>query len=140
MAQFRFWMKTFDILPLETDEDGYFTIADLDRSGELPLFFQMGTKKPKDETKIGGAAKGNTDVEILMQLTETHPATDNDLNPHYLPNAKVKKQTNYQVEALPDDEFYVDEGLLIDEVTIEAKKLDEWAEYYDDYRLWFWEY
>ena len=124
--------ENFDILPLETDEDGYFTIADLDRSGELPLFFQMGTKKPKDETKIGGAAKGNTDVEILMQLTETHPATDNDLNPHYLPNAKVKKQTNYQVEALPDDEFYVDEGLLIDEVTIEAKKLDEWAEYYDD--------
>ena len=109
--------ENFDILPLETDEDGYFTIADLDRSGELPLFFQMGTKKPKDETKIGGAAKGNTDVEILMQLTETHPATDNDLNPHYLPNAKVKKQTNYQVEALPDDEFYVDEGLLIDAVS-----------------------
>jgi len=33
---------------------------------------------------------------------------------------------------LPNDEFYIDEGLLIDEVTIEAKKLDEWVEYYDD--------
>jgi len=124
--------ENFDILPLETDEEGYFTIDDLDRSGEVPLFFQMGTKKPKDERKIGGAAMGNTDVEILMQLTETHPATDNDLNPHYLAHSTVKGQIDYQAEALPNDEFYIDEGLLIDEVTIEAKKLDEWVEYYDD--------
>jgi len=124
--------ENFDILPLETDEEGYFTIDDLDRSGEVPLFFQMGTKKPKDERKIGGAAMGNTDVEILMQLTETHPATDNDLNPHYLAHSKVKGQIDYRAEVLPNDEFYIDEGLLIDEVTIEAKKLDEWVEYYDD--------
>jgi hypothetical protein len=122
----------FDILPIETDEQGNFSLNDLGRSGTLPLFFQMGTKKPRDDQKIGGSAKGNTDVEILLDQPDIHPISEEDIMPQFSHQNAATQKPSYQVDAVSGDDFYVDEGLLIDEVTIEAKKLDQWVEYYDD--------
>ena len=124
--------ENFDILPLESDEEGYFSISDLGRTGELPLFFQMGTKKPKEDSEIGGSAKGNTDIEILLDQPDIHPITEGDIMSQLGYQNSATQKPSYQVDAIPDDEFIVNEGLLIDEVTIKAKKLDQWVEYYDD--------
>ena len=126
--------ESFDIIPIETDNQGYFEVGEIDRFGVVPLFFQVGTKKPKDANKIGGAARGNTNVEILLDKPTTHPISNREaeiLNdvPYV---GSTKKDLNYNVDAIADDEFYINEGLLLDEVTIEAKKVDEWVDYYDD--------
>lgn len=126
--------ENFDILQIETDDQGYFEVGDIDRFGIAPLFFQVGTKKPKDANTFGGAARGNTNVDLLLDKPTSHAITDYEIDYlHSTPdNLSGTEDLDYSVDALADDEFYVDEGLLLDEVTIKAKKVDEWVDYYDD--------
>ena len=124
--------EDFDIIPMETDDQGYFNLGEIGRYDEVPLFFQLGTKKQKEKNQLGGTARGNTDIQILLDRPTSHPITDNDIITGYDLATASGEQLDYQVDALADDEFYIDEGLLLDEVTIEAKKVDEWVDYYDD--------
>ena len=130
--------ETFQLIPFETDEQGYFFIDNVALSDSVSLFFQAGTKKPKDSEKVGGAARGNTNIDVLLDKPMQHGVGDMDI---YSDEPLVEKEDAkttiesdlYVIEPKTDeDEWYIDEGLLLDEVTIKEKKFDKWVDYYDD--------
>ena len=126
--------EEFKLVPFETDVDGYFFIDDVSLVDSISLMFQVGTKKPKDEQKVGGKPRGNTKIDVILDKPLQHDVVKDDLDMKFIYGGEKKKSTpTYEVEEVaPEEEWYVDESLLLDEVTIKEKKFDKWIDYYDD--------
>lgn len=127
----------FAIFPIETGEDGYFFINDVDLSDSTTLFFQISTKKKKGKNVEGASSlKGKRKIEVLLDNPLVHQIGRHDslwLSKKVKATEKPLKNDLFQVdEQLADDEWYIDESLLLSEITIKEKRFDKWVNYYDE--------
>lgn len=130
----------FALFPIETSEDGYFFFDDINLSDSTTLFFQLSTKKKKGKDKNkdkGGASmlKGNRKIEVLLDNPLVHDVMSYDSI--WLNSERISTEAEPRVELfdLPaiaeEEEWYIDESLLLDEITIKEKRFDKWVDYYD---------
>ncbi len=122
----------FMLLPIETDELGYFELTDVKLSGIFPLFFQLGTKRlDLGEEKVG-EARGNKKIEVLMEKPAQHDVSHVD-TPISISIEDFEAGDLYvPKESAPEDDWYVDESLLLSEITITEREIDKWVDYYED--------
>jgi len=128
--------ETFDFIPFQTDENGYFEIGDLQLEGLKNLFFQAeryNGKKSKDRRINKLSGNRQVSIQVLKKSVSQLTTTDFDrLN-------RVEK-LNTSFDFLADNSGVIKQAqdswdgmsVTFDTVQVSAQKLDPIVEYHKD--------